>query len=141
MMPWVRTERVAAFVFVLAIMLVGEVAAGQTPAAAGGGYRIAGAAVDAGSGQPLARTEVSIELQEGKKVRETYATGSDGRFSFEGLAAGRYTLLAKRRGYVSQAIKGTRRYSTAIVVGPGLEERGGAICDDVGRFDRWAGAG
>jgi protocatechuate 3,4-dioxygenase beta subunit len=121
MMPWVRTERVAAFVFVLAIMLVGEVAAGQAPAAASGGYRIAGAAVDAGSGQPLARAEITIESQEGTKVKEAYATGTDGRFSFEGLAPGRYTLLAERRGYVKQAYKAHERYSTAIVVGPGLK--------------------
>ena len=84
-------------------------------------YRIAGTAVDARSGKPLARTEVSIDLIEGKNVRETYATGADGTFSFEGLAAGRYQLSAKRRGYVSQSYKGRGEYFTAIVVGPGLK--------------------
>ena len=35
-----------------------------------GAYRIAGTAVDARSGKPLARTEVSIDLIEGKSVRD-----------------------------------------------------------------------
>ena len=98
------------------------VADGQTTVATGNaGYRIAGIAVDAVTGQPLARAEVSIESQDGKKTQEAYATGSDGRFSFEGLTAGRYALLAGRRGYVQQAYKGHEQYSTAIVVGPGLK--------------------
>jgi hypothetical protein len=111
---------VAVFVFAVAITVGGGVAAAQSPAASDG-YRIAGVAVDAVSGQPLARAEISIESQEGKKVKEAYATGTDGRFMFEGLAAGRYTLLAGRRGYVKRAYKGHEGYSTAIVVGPGLK--------------------
>src|SRR5579863_2998907 len=98
------------------------VADGQTTVATGNaGYRIAGIAVDAVTGQPLARAEVSIESQDGKKTQEAYARGIDGRFSFEGLTAGRYALLAGRRGYVQQAYKGNEQYSTAIVVGPGLK--------------------
>ena len=93
-------------------------AKGQTSS---GGYRISGTAVDARSGKPLARTEVSIEVVEGKSTRETYATGADGVFLFEGLAAGRYQLSAKRRGYVSQSYKGHGECFTAIVVGPGLK--------------------
>ncbi|MBV9887622.1 MAG: carboxypeptidase regulatory-like domain-containing protein [Acidobacteria bacterium] len=85
------------------------------------GYRIAGIALDAVSGQPLARTEVSIESQEDKKMHEAYTTGTDGRFSFDGLPAGRYVLMAGRRGYVKQVYKFHEGYSTAIVVGPGLK--------------------
>ena len=113
--------RVKALSIVLAMCAGAVCAKGQTSAAVDGVYRIAGTAVDARSGKPLARTEVSIDLIEGKNVRETYATGADGTFAFEGLAAGRYRLSAKRRGYVSQSYKGHGEYFTAIVVGPGLK--------------------
>ena len=107
-------------VLALAMLAGVGIALAQSSPSAKGGYRIAGVAVDAVSGQPLGRAEISIESQEDKKVHEAYATGNDGRFSFEGLTAGRYTLLAGRRGYVKQAYKGHDRYSTAIVVGQGL---------------------
>lgn len=106
----------------------------QTPAATGGDYRIAGTVVDAASGRPLGRVEVTIGLGEGKApVRATYATGADGRFLFAGLLAGRYQLSAKRRGYVGQNYKGHEDYSSAIVVGAGLKS------DDI-RFAMAAGA-
>ena len=105
----------------------------QTSAAARGAYRIAGTAVDAASGRPLGRVEVTIGLIAGKPLRQTYATGADGRFSFEGLPAGRYELSAKRRGYVEQKYKGHEDYWSAIVAGPGLET------DEI-RFAMTAGA-
>jgi hypothetical protein len=113
--------KVKALTIVLAICAGAACVKGQTSAAVNGAYRVAGTAVDARTGRALARTEVSIDLIEGKNVRETYATGADGTFVFEGLAAGRYQLSAKRRGYVSQSYKGHREYFTAIVVGPGLK--------------------
>ncbi len=115
--------RMLAVVFSFGIAGASGMAIAQKTSVAtrGAGYRISGVAVDAVNGQPLARAEVSIESEDGKKTREAYATGTDGRFSFEGLAPGRYTLLAGRRGYVKQAYKGHEQYSTAIVVGPGLK--------------------
>ena len=68
----------------------------QMPPKAAGSYRVAGTVVDGASGKPLSLTEVTIGLIEGKSLRETYATGEDGRFSFEGLPAGKYQLSAKR---------------------------------------------
>jgi hypothetical protein len=106
----------------------------QIPPKAGGSYRIAGTVVDGASGKPLALTEVTIGLIEGKSLRETNATGADGRFSFEGLPAGKYQVSAKRRGYVGQSYKGHGGdYWAAIVVGPGQNS------DDL-RFTMTAGA-
>ena len=105
----------------------------QMPLKAGGSYRIAGTVVDGASGKPLALTEVTIGLIEGKSLRETYATGADGRFSFEGLPAGKYQISVRRRGYVAQSYKGHDDYWAAIVVGPGQNS------DDV-RFTMTAGA-
>jgi carboxypeptidase family protein len=105
----------------------------QTPSNINGAYRIAGTVVDAASGRPLGRAEVTIGLIEGKSLRQTNATGVDGKFSFEGLPSGRYQLSAKRRGYVAQNYKEHDDYWSAIVVGPGLKS------DDV-RFTMTAGA-
>ena len=103
-----------------AFTVAAGIAEAQTSGAARGGYRIAGTAVDAASGRPLGRVEVTIGLIAGMPLRQTYATGADGRFLFEGVPAGRYELSAKRRGYVEQKYKGHEDYSTAIVAGPGL---------------------
>jgi Carboxypeptidase regulatory-like domain len=93
----------------------------QAPGSANGTYRIAGMVVDGASGRPLGQAEVTIGLIEGKNLRQTNATGMDGRFSFEGLSAGRYQLSARRRGYVAQSYKEHDDYWSAIVVGPGLK--------------------
>ena len=77
--------------------------------------------MDAASGRPLGVTEVTIGLIVGKNLHAAYATGADGKFSFEGLPAGRYQLSVKRRGYAPQSYKGHDEYWSAIVVGPGLK--------------------
>jgi hypothetical protein len=110
-----RSRAISVAICAVAVCTASTGAKGQTSR---GGYRIAGTAVDARTGKPLARTEVSIDVVEGKNARETCATGADGTFSFEGLASGRYQLSAKRRGYVSQSYKGHEEFFTAIVVGP-----------------------
>jgi len=52
---------------------------------------------------------------------EGYVTENDGRFIFEHLPAGKYNLLAEGHGYYRQAFRENDTYSTAIVVGPGLD--------------------
>jgi hypothetical protein len=47
-------------------------------------------------------------------------SGSNGGFAFTGLPAGKYTLVAQLHGF-TQAFRGNEDYSTAIVVGPGLD--------------------
>jgi Carboxypeptidase regulatory-like domain len=129
---WVRMSAlVIAFLLASSAGWVGS--RSQTPAKAGGSYRIAGTVVDGASGRPLGMTEVTIDLIEGKNQRETHATGADGRFSFEGLQAGKYQISARRRGYVAQSYKGHGDYWAAIVVGSGQNS------DDV-RFAMTAGA-
>jgi hypothetical protein len=65
-------------------------------------FRISGTVVDAVGGQPLAQTQVTIGAQEIRGASQTTTTGDDGRFAFEKLAPGQYSLFAKRRGYVQQ---------------------------------------
>jgi hypothetical protein len=79
--------------------------------------------VDAVSGQPISRAELvlfagSIEPSE---VTSSTMTGSDGKFAFENLAPGKYTIRAQRRGYAPQAYLQHENYWTGIVVGPGMD--------------------
>jgi hypothetical protein len=115
--------RITAFVFGIALAICASWLSvrAQTSSNAKGSYRIAGMVVDTASGRPLGLTEVTIALIEGKNLHATYAAGTDGKFSFEGLPAGRYQLSAKRRGYVAQSYKGHDEYMSAIVIGPGLK--------------------
>jgi hypothetical protein len=84
------------------------------------GFRISGTVVDAMSGAVLAHALVSINAQGVRDSSQSIETGEDGRFVFENLAAGRYGLLARRRGYLQQFYKQHEQFSTAIVVGPEL---------------------
>jgi len=84
-------------------------------------FQIAGIVVDAFSGQPLSHVEVSIQSQTRANTGQTVTTGDDGRFLFDNVAPGQYPLAASRRGYVQQAYKQHEFFSTAIIVGPGLD--------------------
>jgi hypothetical protein len=83
-------------------------------------FRISGTVVDAMGGQPLARTQVTIGAQGVRGASQSTLTGDDGRFVFEKLAPGQYSLFAKRRGYVQQFYEQHEEFSTAIIVGPDL---------------------
>jgi Carboxypeptidase regulatory-like domain len=82
--------------------------------------RIGGTVVDASSGAPLARAQVTISAQGVRDSAQSALTDDNGNFVFENLAAGRYTLFARRKGYVQQSYKQHEQFSTAIIVGPGL---------------------
>jgi len=88
------------------------------PAPAGG--RIAGTILNVVTGQPLAGIDVSISPTEQRdQVTET-TSGADGRFGFENVAKGKYSLIAQGRGFSEQAYQQHAPYSTAVAVGPGL---------------------
>ena len=82
--------------------------------------RISGKVVDARSGAPLARCSVEISPTSESGVTRSMETGEDGLFLFDGLAQGKYSLSASKRGYLTQAYEEHDNYSTAIAVGPGL---------------------
>jgi protocatechuate 3,4-dioxygenase beta subunit len=82
--------------------------------------RISGKVVDARSGAPLARCSVEISPTSNGGVTRSIDTGEDGLFLFDGLAQGKYSLSASKRGYLTQAYEEHDNYSTAIAVGPDL---------------------
>jgi Carboxypeptidase regulatory-like domain len=84
-------------------------------------FRISGTVVDSLSGQPLSRAQVLIGALGIPNSDQAVTTGDDGRFAFESLVPGHYTLSAQRRGYLAQAFKQHEFFSTAIIVGPNLD--------------------
>lgn len=84
-------------------------------------YRIGGIVVDSVTGQPLEGAEVTIAPVTALDEARIFSTSSGGRFLFANLPAGKYRLMANRSGYALQAFNEHEVFSTAIVVGPGLD--------------------
>ncbi len=80
-------------------------------------YRIAGTVVNALSGEPVRGVTVSVLAQEDSHDIASTQTGSDGRFSVDGLPAAKYQLTASKRGYPTAAYDEHGDFSSAIVVG------------------------
>jgi len=84
-------------------------------------YRITGIVVDSVTGQPLDGAEVTIAPVTALGDAQIFLTSSGGRFLFSNLQAGKYRLMASRRGYAPQALHQHEGYSTGVAVGPGLD--------------------
>jgi hypothetical protein len=100
------------------------VAQSQAAARATGTYSISGVVVSAVTGQPLDRAQVTLHNPTGESLVAETTTGQDGRFVFEKLPAGKFSLSASRRGYIGMAYEEHEGYSTAIVTGEGLKSDG-----------------
>lgn len=81
-------------------------------------YPIRGMVVDALSGGPVARAEVSI-FADTEEIKTT--ADDDGKFVFQGLMAGKYPLYATAQGYLREGYNQHGTFLTAIAVGEGLD--------------------
>jgi hypothetical protein len=86
-----------------------------------GVYSIAGTVVNGLSGEPLRRATVAVLAVEDSHTIESVETGSDGRFSLQGLPAAKYQLTASKRGFRTAFYDEHEEYSTAIVTGADQE--------------------
>jgi hypothetical protein len=93
---------------------------GQRGVIPSGPYRIAGTAVNAKAGGPLARARVSISDSKNRQNLQSLVTGDDGRFEFH-VPAGKYELFAAKRGYIAASYNQHDQFSTAIVTGADLD--------------------
>jgi hypothetical protein len=97
------------------------VATAQPAVKPASGYRIAGTVVNAASGEPVRHATVSVLAEEGQQLLASVESDDDGRFSLDGLPAGKYPLTASKRGFFTAYYDEHEGYNTAIVTGEGQE--------------------
>lgn len=107
------TLRTAGAIFFTAVLFVAATSA-QT-------FAIGGTVVEKNTNKPLSNAVVSIAPVGQPVSPSSFRTGQDGRFVFTQLPPGKYSLTAERRGFIRQSFREYQNYSTAIVVGPGLD--------------------
>ena len=79
--------------------------------------KIAGTLVNSITGMPLAQARVSITETRNRANSRWMITKEDGRFEFDQLPAGKYSLQGAKRGYLPAAYEQHEQFSTAIVTG------------------------
>jgi hypothetical protein len=84
-------------------------------------YSIAGTVVNTASGEPVRRATVAVLSEEDQQTVASAETDDEGRFSLDGLAAGKYPLTASKRGFLTAYYDQHEGYNTAIVAGEGQE--------------------
>src|SRR5690349_13544061 len=104
-------------------VLAGQQKPAQSPGivAPGAGFRIAGVVVSLTSGSLLPSTRVSVTDTKNPRNTQWMITGEDGRFEFNGLSAGKYSLRGGHRGFIPTTYDQHGQFSTAIVTGAGVD--------------------
>jgi uncharacterized surface anchored protein len=85
------------------------------------GFRIAGTVVSKTDSHPLARARVTIGDVKDTRNFRSVVTADDGKYEFNGLPAGKYSLTGAKRGFITANYDQHDEYSTAIVTGAGLD--------------------
>ena len=86
-----------------------------------GGYRIAGTVVSKADGRPLARARITVRDAKDPQKFEFIITSENGKFEFNAVPAGKYSLAGAKRGFISAGYDQHDQFSTAIVTGAGLD--------------------
>ena len=85
-----------------------------------GEFRVAGTVVNKIGGHPLAGARVLLGDARNRENVQSMVTTDDGRFAFA-ARAGKYSLTAEKRGFLTTAYNGHEQFSTAIVTGAGFD--------------------
>ncbi len=86
-------------------------------------FSISGTVVEHGTNRPLKDAMVTISPVQQPQDSASFRTGEDGRFVFTHVPPGKYSLSAQKRGFPRQTFQEYQEFSTAIVVGPGLNSQ------------------
>ena len=84
-------------------------------------YRIAGTLTDSVSGSPIGGATMTLLTTPEQRSLQVTETDELGRFVFATVAAGKYALMAARRGYLTEDFDEHENYSSAIVTGEGQD--------------------
>lgn len=118
-----RLNQIAISVLGLALVCPGAIMPAQTrrerpeTARVTGAFKIAGVVVSEATGAPLSRTRVTIVDTKNSRNTQWMITANDGRFEFDRLSEGKYSLQGARRGFITAAYEQHQQFSTAIVTG------------------------
>jgi uncharacterized GH25 family protein len=121
------TPRMATLLVMIVLLIgllqssVAQEAKTSRTAGAGDTYRIAGTVVSKTDGHVLANARVTVSDTKNSQKVESVVTSEDGKYEFTGLPAGKYSLSARKRGFISAAYDQHEQFSTAIVTGAGLD--------------------
>jgi actin-related protein len=115
--------RLALVITYSSAFLAGQQKPAQSPGivAPGAGFRIAGVVVSSTSGSLLPSTRVSVTDTKNPRNTQWMITGEDGRFEFNGLSAGKYSLRGGHRRFIPTTYDQHGQFSTAIVTGAGVD--------------------
>jgi hypothetical protein len=83
--------------------------------------RVAGTVVSKTDAHPLDRARVTLRDAKNSQKFESFITAEDGRFAFENVPAGKYSLSGAKRGFITASYDQHDFFSTAIVTGAGLD--------------------
>jgi hypothetical protein len=121
------TPRIATLLVMIVLLIgvlqstVAQEAKTSRTAGAGDTYRIAGTVVSKTDGHVLANARVTVSDTKNSQKVESVVTSEDGKYEFNGLPVGKYSLSARKRGFISAAYDQHEQFSTAIVTGAGLD--------------------
>jgi hypothetical protein len=79
--------------------------------------KIAGTVVSSLTGTPLAQARVSIADTRNRANMLWMVTNESGRFEFDQIPPGKYSLVGAKRGFLTAAYEQHEQFSTAIVTG------------------------
>lgn len=83
-----------------------------------GSFIVAGTVTNATTGDSISKAEVSLIAQFRGPEPQILITNASGSFAFTGVVPGRYTLSARRRGFLPQSYLQHGPYFSAVLVGP-----------------------
>jgi hypothetical protein len=86
-----------------------------------GFYRVAGTVVSTTDARPLSRARITIRDAKNSQKVESIITAEDGKFAFENVSAGKYSLTGAKRGFITASYDQHDQFSTAIVTGARLD--------------------
>ena len=96
----------------------------QTAPAPTANYKISGTVVNAITQESLVNARVFLRLTSNRTRFITMLTSDSGRFEFDDVPAGKFSLEARARGFLDAAYNQHERFSTAIVTGAGIPTEG-----------------